>query len=175
MAQQEPEYAQNFYDYLVEEDAPEEKNEKTERIIGGEIPSCEHVEECIASEGDGRKENVKQGDHDQHQQEYDEKHELTFVENNYDKHERHEFDYMWFDCDLKCKNDKGNSDDMGKVILHSTSLEENDRMCNKVQDGCEQKVKKKEVSCIIEDEINTTIYLSKRDSNLTSSSNKRSV
>jgi hypothetical protein len=103
MAEQELEYAQDFYDYLVEEGALEEKNEKTKRIIGGEIEPCEHVEECVASEGDRQNETIEQRNHDQHEQEHNEKHKVTFIKEYCDNHEKHEYYYMRFDRGSECK------------------------------------------------------------------------
>ena len=70
-AQEDPAYAQDFFDHLVKEGA---LGEDIGNMNGREIEPCEHVEECVASNADKQEDNIEQRNHGQHEQERDREH-----------------------------------------------------------------------------------------------------
>ena len=60
-AQEDPVYAQDFFNHLVEEGA---LGEKIGEDNGREIEPCEQIEKSIASKGERQKEKVEHRNHD---------------------------------------------------------------------------------------------------------------
>ncbi len=137
-AQEDPVYAQDFFDHLVEEGALDgEIEDMNESDL---IDSFEHVEQYIPSKGDRQKGKVEQRNHDQREQERDKKHHdvVTIVENIYDNHKSHENDDREVEHNLECERKEEPCDYVGKLSAGPYHEEGNGGTYEKGRDRCEE-------------------------------------
>ena len=138
------------------------------------IDSFEHVEQYTPSKGDRQKGKVKKRNHDQREQEHDQKHEVTIVENIYDNHKRHENDDRALEHNLKCESKEEPHDYVAKLSVGPPREGGNGGTYEKERDHCEEGVKE-EASCTTKYELNAKICSSKGESNLTTLLNGTSM
>ena len=135
-AQEDPVYAQDFFDHLVEECALDGEIEDMNESY--RIDSFEHVEQYTPSKGDRQKGKVKQRNHDQREQDRDQKHEVTIVENIYDNHKRHENDDRALQHNLECESKEEPHDYVGKLNVGPPREGGNGGTYEKGRDRCEE-------------------------------------